>query len=112
MIIDVVTDRCKVDEEIDEIFWEMFIDLLKFMNIDFEEDIDHTDKGTFADSLRNMKIYVDKFPDINGYKVFKEQDLIFEMAEVERKLIFSEGYCFKVSLEFWSILEEQIDLGD
>lgn len=112
MIIEVFTDRCKVDQEIEEIFWEMFSDLLKFMSIDFDKDIDHTDKGTFSDSLREMKIYVDKFPDINGFKVFQGKEIIFEMAEESRTLIYDNGYFFKVKLEFWSILEEQIDLGD
>jgi hypothetical protein len=112
MIIEAIVDRCQVDKEIEEMFWEMFADLLSFLGIDFENDIDYTDRGTFIDSLRDMNIYVDKFPQINGYKVYKEKELVFEMVEASREMVLIERPCFKVELEFWSIIEEQIDLGE
>ena len=112
MNISVVTDVCNVDKEIREIFLELFVDILREIGVDYYEDIDHSDNGTLIDSLRDLGIHTEYFHDVNGYRVFKDDDIILEMVESERKMIFDGQYGFNVELEVFSILEDQIDLGD
>lgn len=112
MKFSIITDRCGVDNEIKEVFLELFIDVLRNIGIDYYEDFDHTDNGALIDSMRDLSIHVDHFPDVNGFTVYKEDDVLLELVELSRKLIFDDGYCFSVELEVWTFLEDQIELGE
>lgn len=112
MEINVILDRCNAEKEIREVFVEIFSELLLEMGIDYYNDFDHTDAGTFVDSMRAFKIHVEVFPDINGYRVYMEDDIILEIVESSRSIIYDDGYFFSVFLETYTILDEQIDLGE
>ena len=90
----------------------MFIDVLRELGIDYHDDLSHDDPGALIDSLRDFEIHSEYFHDINGYRVYKGDEVIFEMVELNRELIFDRGYYFKVELEVWTFLDDQIDLGE
>jgi hypothetical protein len=96
-------DRCGYQQDIEEIFVDYLRDLFLLFDIDYDNDFDHRDRGTLADSIIGAGFSIEHFPDVNGFKVFKNSTQVGEFFEVDRILKKENGILYyEFTFEVWA----------
>tara|TARA_R110001583_G_scaffold16234_11_gene66254 strand:- start:12351 stop:12683 length:333 start_codon:yes stop_codon:yes gene_type:complete len=104
----VLVDRTGYKRELEEIRWNWAKDLLIYIGID-EDFLNESDMPTIVDFLINNNIEILDYPSIGAMSISYDGDIVGEWAGPEMELCGDEnGFYFKVDVESWSILEEEI----
>lgn len=112
MITEIITDRNNYHREIEEVRNDWTEEILNYLGVEteiFHQDVDEVDKYEY---LLLNKIEIIDFPAFQALQIMFKGDLIAEWATPEFVLHEDENgeYFYKITVEHWSILEEEMDL--
>ena len=109
MILKILTDRSNYKKEIDELRQEWLGDLFLYLGaeIDYIEELSNNDKIEYFLQNNIEMVY---YSSIDGMEVYYQRELVGEWGGPEFKLKIDKDneYYFEVSIECWTIQEEEI----
>ncbi len=114
MKIEMLANRTGYRKDIEEIRDEWTEELLNFLGIEtgvFRSD--EYDQGALLEYLIHEKVHIIDYPGIEAQKIYFEGDLVGEWAGPEFTLFEDKDgqLYYKITIETWSIIEEDIELN-
>ena len=113
MRITLMADRFGYQSAVDELKEEWLEDLLVYMGVDVHE-IHEQNEPAFVEFLMENQVDIVSYPNIGALSVEQDGELIGEWAGPELTLKqdpeTGELY-YEIEIEYWSIMEEDIDLS-
>jgi hypothetical protein len=112
MIITLMADRYGYQNAIKEVREEWLEELLAFLGIDIEKQQESGPE--FVKYLFENKVEIIEFPSLGALRVSYEGEVVGEWAGPEMKLKQDKekgGLYYEITIECWSIKEEDISLS-
>jgi hypothetical protein len=110
MIITLMADRYGYQNAIKEVREEWLEDLLLFLGLDIEKM--QQSQPEFIKYLFENKVEIIDFPSLGAIRVINEGEVVGEWAGPEMKLKQDKGgLYYEITIECWSIKEEDINLS-
>tara|TARA_B100000131_G_scaffold297792_1_gene316874 strand:- start:5339 stop:5671 length:333 start_codon:yes stop_codon:yes gene_type:complete len=110
MFIKILTDRDKYHSDVLELRNEWLGDLLLYVGIDIHE-MSSLPKDAAIEFLIENDIEIIEYLGLKALEVRLEGELIGEWGGPELNLIEEDGTIyFEANIEYWSIMEEEIDV--
>ena len=110
MFIKIITDRDNYHSDVLELRNEWLGDLLLYLGIDIRE-LQQMPKDIAVEFLVENNIEIIEFLGLKALEVRLEGDVVGEWGGPELTLLEEDGSIyFEANIEYWSIMEEEIDI--
>lgn len=111
MLVTILTDRHKHEESISELRNSWLESILLYLGLDIHE-LKDVGSSVFTDYLISNNIDIVNYPSTGSLSISFEGELVGEWAGPDFRLLEdSGGLYYEIDLEYWSIIEEDLDLS-